>query len=162
MADMRLPFSIRPGTDSEASHYAKFGKGGYYSVSNEEEKLAIPQARLEIGLLVFVISTGLYWRYSSNGWVKQDFLLVSDSPVTETGEDATLIIEETNNSKVIKLTDTYKNKINAAAPLEVVNTKLGELKEEIIGTQGDPKTSDTLYGVKAYVDDLLTWKEFID
>ena len=91
---MRLPFSIRPGTDSEASHYAKFGKGGYYSVRDEEEKLAIPEARLEIGLLVFVISTGLYWRYGENGWTKQDFVLQSD--VQQEMEDLQRAINDLN------------------------------------------------------------------
>jgi len=63
MADMRLPFPIRPGVDTGASHYAKYGVGGYYALDTEEEKAGIPAERLETGLEVYVRESGKLWRY---------------------------------------------------------------------------------------------------
>ena len=72
MANMRIPFTIKPDTDAGASHYAKFGVGGYYSVKDISERNSIPEVRLEPGLVVYVKTTHETWQYLGNpdGWSK--------------------------------------------------------------------------------------------
>lgn len=70
MANMRIPFTIKPDTDAGASHYAKFGVGGYYSVKDISERNSIPEVRLEPGLVVYVKTTHETWQYlgDPDGW----------------------------------------------------------------------------------------------
>lgn len=72
MANMRIPFTIKPDTDLGASHYAKFGIGGYYSVKDISERNSIPDLRLEPGLIVYVKDTHETWQYlgGTDGWSK--------------------------------------------------------------------------------------------
>lgn len=72
MTNMRIPFTIKPDTDAGASHYAKFGVGGYYSVKDISERNSIPEVRLEPGLVVYVKTTHETWQYLGNpdGWSK--------------------------------------------------------------------------------------------
>jgi len=58
-----VPFDT---TDSHASHEARYGKGGYRSVSDIAERDAIPQLRREAGMLVWVIDTQKAWRLNAN------------------------------------------------------------------------------------------------
>lgn len=58
--------------DSYPTHYAKYGKGGYMSVGNIQERDNIPEERLEEGMLVFVLEdeSGVQsYQYLNNEWV---------------------------------------------------------------------------------------------
>ena len=89
MADMRLPFSIKPATDSEASHYAKYGVGGYYSVENTNERDNISSNRLEKGLIVYIKQTDKLFKYNGESWV--EFNIVESETLNEQ-------LEELNNN----------------------------------------------------------------
>jgi len=58
-----VPFDT---TDSHPSHEARYGKGGYRSVSDIAERDAIPALRREAGMLVFVVATQQAWRMNDN------------------------------------------------------------------------------------------------
>ena len=42
--------------DTYPSHYAKYGKGGWKEVSTIQDRDAIPEPRLEVGMMVYVTS----------------------------------------------------------------------------------------------------------
>ena len=54
-----VPFDT---TDVHATHEARYGRGGYRTVSDTAERDAIPTPRREAGMLVWVISTQKAWR----------------------------------------------------------------------------------------------------
>lgn len=58
-----VPFDT---TDVHATHEALYGKGGYRSVSTTAERDAIPAARREAGMLVWVGDTQKAWRMNDN------------------------------------------------------------------------------------------------
>ncbi len=58
-----VPFAT---SDTHASHEAKYGKGGYRTVSDTGERDAIPALRREAGMLVWVIDTQKAWRLNAN------------------------------------------------------------------------------------------------
>lgn len=47
--------------DKYPTHHANFGRGGYKTVANEEERLAIPIDRLTVGSVVRQHDTGIEW-----------------------------------------------------------------------------------------------------
>jgi hypothetical protein len=63
-----VPFST---TDVHPSHEAAFGKGGYRSVANITERNAIPTARREAGMLVYVHADGVIYQLAADltNWV---------------------------------------------------------------------------------------------
>lgn len=67
-----VPFS---DLDTFPTHYAKYGKGGFRSVSEMSELESIPKDRCEEGMLVYVVNdpskTNLY-QYLNGEWVKSD------------------------------------------------------------------------------------------
>ena len=58
-----VPFDT---TDSHASHEAKYGKGGYRSVTDTTERNAIPALRRESGMAVWVTSLQKQYRLESD------------------------------------------------------------------------------------------------
>jgi hypothetical protein len=58
-----VPFDT---TDSHASHEAKYGKGGYRSVTDTTERNAIPALRREAGMAVWVTSLQKQYRLESD------------------------------------------------------------------------------------------------
>lgn len=58
-----VPFD---STDSHASHEARYGKGGFRSVSDTSERDAITQPRREAGMLVMTLSDGKTWKLASD------------------------------------------------------------------------------------------------
>lgn len=56
--------------DTYPTHFAKYGKGGYYSVATLDERNAIPLERLEEGLLVYVVDQDKTYVYKSGQWEK--------------------------------------------------------------------------------------------
>ena len=78
MADIKgtnvaAPIVPYTSDDIYATHEAKYGKGGYRTVQNIEERDSIPGARLEEGMLVYVIddpdSVHTY-QYLNGAWVR--------------------------------------------------------------------------------------------
>lgn len=65
-----VPFTA---ADTYATHYAKYGKGGYRSVSNISERNAIPEARREEGMLAWVISENKLYQLKKGYWVAANF-----------------------------------------------------------------------------------------
>jgi hypothetical protein len=63
-----VPFST---TDVHPSHEAAYGKGGYRSVANITERNAIPTARREAGMLVYVQAEGVIYQLAADltNWV---------------------------------------------------------------------------------------------
>ena len=73
-----LSAPIVPFTDHDEfpTHYAKYGKGGYRTVQNIEERDSIPSERLEEGMLVWVIvdpSGKHLYQLLENQWVVPTF-----------------------------------------------------------------------------------------
>lgn len=65
-----VPFTTE---DSYATHEAKYGKGGFRTVSTIEERNAIPSPRLEEGMLVYVINDPMKthtYQYINGEWTK--------------------------------------------------------------------------------------------
>lgn len=58
-----VPFST---TDIHPTHHALYGRGGYRTVASNAERDAIPQARREAGMLVWVSGTQQAWRMDAN------------------------------------------------------------------------------------------------
>jgi len=58
-----VPFST---TDGHATHEARWGKGGYRTVANNDERDGIPPLRRESGMLVWVVDTSKAWRLDEN------------------------------------------------------------------------------------------------
>jgi hypothetical protein len=58
-----VPFST---TDVHATHEARWGKGGYRTVANNDERDGIPPLRREAGMLVWVVDTQKAWRLDEN------------------------------------------------------------------------------------------------
>lgn len=81
MAKLRgtnLSSPIVPFTDQDtyATHLAQFGKGGYRTVGTIAERNAIPEARLEEGMLVWVITDPAdkhLYQYINSAWVSPKF-----------------------------------------------------------------------------------------
>ena len=66
VSDPILPWTA---ADEYATHYAKYGKGGYRSVSNISERNAIPALRREEGMLVWVISENKLYQLRNGYWI---------------------------------------------------------------------------------------------
>lgn len=58
-----VPFDT---TDVHPSHEARYGKGGYRTVATTAERDAIPAARREAGMLVFITADAATWRLESD------------------------------------------------------------------------------------------------
>ena len=58
-----VPFDT---TDVHPSHEAKYGKGGFRTVADTAERDAIPSARREAGMLVYVVDGGLVYQLGSD------------------------------------------------------------------------------------------------
>ena len=81
---------IVPYTDSDIypTHLSKYGKGGYRTAKNYEELTNIPEARLEEGMLVYLIEQYKghnFYQYRGNGiWevsdIENDDILNFDNP----------------------------------------------------------------------------------
>lgn len=65
---LRVLAPIAPSgtTDTYPTHMAAYGKGGLRTVANLAERDAIPAARREAGMLVWVDSEGVFYRLASN------------------------------------------------------------------------------------------------
>ncbi|MBU6222362.1 MAG: hypothetical protein KGR24_06370, partial [Planctomycetes bacterium] len=58
-----VPFDT---TDVHPSHEARYGKGGYRTAATTAERDAIPAARREAGMLVFVVVDSKVYRLGSD------------------------------------------------------------------------------------------------
>ena len=58
-----VPFST---TDGHATHEARWGKGGYRTVANNDERDGIPPLRREAGMLVWVVDAQQAWRLDAS------------------------------------------------------------------------------------------------
>ena len=70
---VNIPSTIVPFTteDTYATHEAQYGKGGYRSVRTLADRDAIPQARRDSGMLVYVISEDITYKLNdSNEWAE--------------------------------------------------------------------------------------------
>lgn len=65
---VNIPSTIVPFTtdDTYATHIDIFGKGGYRSVIDLNERNSIPQNRRSVGMLVYVISEDVTYKLSDN------------------------------------------------------------------------------------------------
>ena len=78
MADIKgtnvaAPIVPYTSDDIYATHEAKYGKGGYRTVQSIEERDSIPEARLEEGMLVYVVndSSSVHtYQYLGRKWVR--------------------------------------------------------------------------------------------
>lgn len=68
---VNIPSTIVPFTtdDTYPTHLAEYGKGGFRSVRTLLERDAIPQARRETGMLVYVIAEDITYKLNDfNDW----------------------------------------------------------------------------------------------
>ena len=63
IADAVVPFTT---DDTFATHYSKYGNGGWMEVSTTTERDAIPAARREAGMAVYVTGTSKLYILGSN------------------------------------------------------------------------------------------------
>lgn len=70
IADPIVPFTT---WDDYPTHYAKYGKGGYRSVTCKEEMYAIASSRREEGMLIWVMSDTQLYQYRSGMFVPISF-----------------------------------------------------------------------------------------
>lgn len=79
---IRLTGAIAPNDsqDRYPTHFAKYGKGGYYSVANLAERDAIPPERLEDGLQVYVLDEDKTYLYKDNSWEISSLTLQAANP----------------------------------------------------------------------------------
>lgn len=66
VAAMIAPFDT---ADTFPTHDAKYGKGGYRTVSDLTDLSEIPSQRLTEGCVAYVVSEKADYRYSSSGWI---------------------------------------------------------------------------------------------
>ena len=65
VASAIVPFTT---DDQFATHYAKYGNGGWKSVATIADRDAIPTARLEDGTVAYVVETSLAYIYLNGSW----------------------------------------------------------------------------------------------
>ena len=98
-----VPYSSE---DTFATHYAKYGKGGFMSVSTISDRDAIPEARREEGMFAFVVKSAI-----TNGSIERvQTLAERDSRTTDFTVGTLVFVEEGNgfyfkqsNSEWVKL-----------------------------------------------------------
>jgi hypothetical protein len=78
--------------DSYATHYAKYGKGGRMTVADNTERDAIPTARREEGMVVFIQGTGLEWQLAA------DLTTWNSYPSTFAGNNASYYLDRVNHT----------------------------------------------------------------
>lgn len=81
-----VPFD---STDSHASHEARYGKGGFRSVSDTSERDAITQPRREAGMLVMTLSDGKTWKLANDLTTWSEFSAVSSAAMSVAWTDVT-------------------------------------------------------------------------
>ena len=114
----RVASCIVPFTsfDEYPTHYAKYGKGGYRSVSSIEEMEAIPNNRREEGMLVWVISESSLYQYYNSRFIPISFS-GSSSTVTPGGD---IIIPGGTDHEDVDLSDILRR-------LDLLESLMGEL-----------------------------------
>ena len=171
MADMMLPFPIKPATSSGASHYARYGVGGYYSVNSDSDRQSIPVSRLESGTLVYVVDSGKYWKYSGSTWTEQDFALSSDvsrslenlqSTLNQKIEEADTQIQIDLGSEISEISqDLSQFKTDTTETLSNISNRIGDSVDNIGSTietiQGD---ITQLQSQLENANTLFTWEEY--
>ena len=105
-----VPFT---SDDTYATHLAKYGKGGFRSVQNIEERDNIPEARLENGMLVYVIDDPdriNTYQYENGEWLRSK--IGSGINKVESIEERDEILPESGDLVFIKNNEKiyiYKN-----------------------------------------------------
>jgi hypothetical protein len=87
------PVAPTATSDVFPTHFAKYGKGGYYSVATLVERDAITVERREHGLRVFVIANSTEYRLESN--------LTTWTAISTTSGDMLRSVYDTNNDGIV-------------------------------------------------------------
>ena len=118
-----VPFTTE---DTFPTHEAKYGKGGYRTVSDLAERNAIPEARLEEGMLVYVVNDpdNIHtYQYINGEWTrskigagveKVETILERDSLTSEEGD---LVYVGDTGQVYEKLGDDYWRPISIGIPI---------------------------------------------
>lgn len=134
-----VPFTT---DDIFATHEAKYGKGGYRTVQTYEDLAKIPEARLEEGMVVYVLedSNGVgTYQYLNGKWTRSrvggGFPVVNQEMIDEMGLDPTkdeyISIPSINKDLYGKVEqNTYKTTINSTY-VDVLFQAIRQLQSEV-------------------------------
>lgn len=152
--------AIVPFTDQDRypTHYAKYGKGGYRSVQTIAERDAIPQERLEEGMVVWVIedATGIHkYQYNPNSASGEVWSRASDASIPivdqkmidnyglQGGDYITIPNIDSDFSGEIK-NNTYKTSGNGSY-VDVMFSAIRALQNEV-----EKLKNSFTYGIESY------------
>lgn len=106
-------------SDSYPTHYAKYGKGGFVSLSTYSDLEAIPLERIEEGMLAYVLEEGQSYQYLGGSWVtarvgKENSLIFPDSSTYNARVENGVVVAYNETTKIRLPLGNYKNiKINS-------------------------------------------------
>ena len=118
-----VPFTT---DDNYATHYAQYGKGGYRTVQTIEERDSIPEARLEEGMLAYVVEDpdNIHtYQYINSTWTKSKIgsgvekvstITERDSLTTEEGD---IVYVEETGELYTKLSDNLWKSLSIGIPI---------------------------------------------
>ena len=132
-----LPFS---DSDKFPTHLPQYGKGGYRSVADLDERDAIPTERQEEGMLVWVISNSTLYQLRSGEWIEFKISTAGEGEGGDSGGSGsqhipTTVAELSDAADYAKVTD-----------LEALEDRVTDLEEnggsEVSGSYQFPSVSD--------------------
>lgn len=113
VAAMVVPFT---DADKYATHDAKYGKGGFRSVSTIADRDAIPVERKTEGMIVRVTANGLNYEWKNNAWAewspKGNIVIDTALNVTSTNPVQNKVITtrvQTIESSIVNISELIKN-----------------------------------------------------
>jgi hypothetical protein len=150
---------IVPFTDQDiyATHEAKYGKGGYRTVDNVSDLDLIPAARLEEGMLAYVVndSTGIHtYQLIGGAWVRSKIgrgipiynqKLINDLQIDTSNEDYVSIPDDSDLNGSVSST-TYKTTQNGNY-VDILFSAIRQLQSEVARLRNSFK-----YGIESYTE----------
>ena len=132
-------------TDTYPTHYAKYGHGGYRTVSNIDELEAIPKERIEEGMLVYVATEDKIYKYKDDGFA---ILELGSGNSDEALTEAKAYTDELANGAVKTNTEAIAT-LNGTGEGSV-DKKVAEAIAEIVASA--PEDFDTLKEIADYIE----------
>lgn len=160
---------IVPFTDQDiyATHEARYGKGGFRSVQTLEELRGIPEARLEEGMLVYVIDdpTGIHtYQRIGGSWIRDRIgkgipiynqELIEEFGINPSTETYISIPDEDTDLSGTVRGNTYKTSINGNY-MDILFSAIRELQSEVARLKNSFR-----YGIESYTGTRTAMSETV-
>lgn len=120
-----VPFS---DLDSYPTHIAKYGKGGYMALASLNDRNAIPEERLEEGMLVFIVNDNTnihFYQYLKGKWESAKF----SNEITQSSSLEDFAQTSAPGNITIYENKLYQTIINEDGEKEVVPVPIYEVKD---------------------------------